>query len=355
VLWKYFIYFTFQIIIATHKVHKAIKKYSLLFLISLIGTLNAFSQQEPRYTLYMQNISLYNSGYVGSKSQGDAVLYAKQPYGTFKDAAGNSIGTNDFGGTFNMPLKKINSGLGINWNIEQNGLFESSKNIALQYAYQLKIGDGKLGLGASFGMNTLGFDFSKAIYSSSLQSGTGGSDDLIQKIPKSKTIFNLGLGAFYTKGDLYFGASFTNINSPKLKLNQGTLKYFMPNVYFIAGYTYKPTNPLFVIMPSMQYKTPINGILTITSPQLSLNTIVEYSRFLLMGMEYTTGSNLSIIAGANIKNGSKFDGARFLFAYDFMASKLGALNPMKFEFLLGYSFNLHIEKNTKTYKSVRFL
>ena len=337
--------------------HKAIKKYFLLFLITLIGTLNAFSQQEPRSSLYMQNVTSFNPGAVGSKPQGDVIIDIKQPMslGSFKDAVGNTISNNTNWFTFSMPFKKINSGIGFNIVTDNNGLFEKSKYYSLQYAYQLKIGEGKLGIGTNFGWNTIGYDFSKAVYSNSLQTGSGGSDILIQKIPKSKTIFNLGLGAFYTKGDLYFGASFTNINSPKLKLNQGTLKYFVPNVYFIAGYTYKPTNPLVVIMPSMQYKTPINGILTITSPQLSLNTIVEYSRFLLGGLEYSTGSNLSIIAGANIKNGSKFDGARFLFAWDIMASKLGALNPMKFEFLLGYSFNLHIEKNTKTYKSVRFL
>lgn len=335
--------------------HKAIKKYILLFLITYIGLNNAFCQQEPRSSLYMQNITAVNVGAVGSKTQGDVVIDIQRPFGSFKDGAGNTILPNSNWITFNMPLKKINSGIGLNIVMDQNGLFEQSKNIALQYAYQLKIGDGKLGIGANFGFNMLSYDFSKAVYPSSLETGSGGSDVLIQNIPKSETKINFGLGAFYTKGDLYFGASFTNINSPKLKLNQGSVKYFVPNAYFIAGYTYKPTNPLFVIMPSMLYKTPINGILTITSPQLSLNTTLEYSRFLLLGLEYSTGSEVSFIAGANIKNGSKFDGARFLFSYDIIASKLGALNLLKYEFIIGYSFNLHIEKNTKTYKSVRFL
>ena len=337
--------------------HKAIKKYSLLFFITITGVFSAFCQQEPRSSLYMQNISAFNCASVGSKTQGDVVLDIKQPLplGSFKDAVGNSVSSNTNWLTFSMPFKKINSGIGLNMTFDNNGLFESSKNIALQYAYQLKIGDGKLGLGANLGINTLSYDFSKAVYSSSLKTGSGGSDVLIQNISKKNNVIGLGLGAFYTKGDLYFGTSFTNINSPKLKLNQGTIKYFVPNVYFIAGYTYKPTNPLFVIMPSMQYKTPLNGIITITSPQLSLNTLVEYSRFLLLGIEYSTGSNVSFIAGANIKNGSKFDGARFLFAYDLIASKLGTLSQTKFEFLIGYSFNLHVEKTTKSYKSVRFL
>jgi len=323
-------------------------------MITFLGFNQAFCQQEPRSSLYMQNIAAFNAGAVGSKIQGDALIDIKQPYGNFTDGAGNKIAPSTVWITSNMPLKKINSGIGINIVTDKNGLFEKSTNINLQYAYHLKIGEGKLGIGANFSYNSLGYDFSKAVYTNSIQTGAG-SDDLINKISKTSSVMNLGLGAYYYKGDLYFGASFTNINSPKLKLNQGTLKYFVPNVYFIAGYTYKPTNPLLVIMPSMQYKTPINGMLTIQNPQLSLSTIVEYSRFILGGLEYSTGSNLSGIIGANIKNGSKLDGTRFLFAYDFLSSKLSTLNFKKFEFLVGYTFNLHIEKNTKTYKSVRFL
>jgi len=301
----------------------------------------------------MQNITSFNPGAVGSNPQGDFVIDDKEPYGQFKDGAGNKIAPNTIWTNFNMPLNKINSGIGLNINVDKNGLFESSTNLALQYAYQLKIGDGKLGLGTNLGFNKIGYDFSKAVYPSNIAGASSGTDQIIEnlKSKKSYNIFNLGLGGYYKRGNLYFGASVSNLNSPKIN----TVKYFVPNVYFLAGYTYNPTNPLFVIMPSMQYKSPINGMVTLTIPQLSLSTIVEYSKFLLIGMEYSTGAEVSVLAGANIKNGSKFDGWRFLFAYDIIASKLGALNGSKIEFMIGYSFNLHIEKTTKTYKSVRFL
>ena len=348
-----FYLFYAQIILATHKVHRTIKKYSLFFLLTITGTLHSFCQQEPRSSLYMQNKTVYNPGAVGSKNQGDILYDFKQPYGTIKDGSGQSVKPNSNWFAFEMPIKKINSGIGFTVINDNNGLFEKSNNFIFQYAYHLKLGDGKLGIGTNIGFNKLGYDFSKAVYPSSLATGSGGSDQFIDQLKniKSKSVFNLGLGGYYTNGDLYFGTSFTNINAPKLN-NQN---YFIPNVYFIAGYTYKPTNPLFVIMPSMQYKSPINGVLTLTSPQLSLSSIIEYNKFLLLGLEYSTGRNVSFIAGANIKNGSKFDGARFLFAYDIITSKLGALSLGKIEFLIGYSFNLHIEKSTKTFKSVRFL
>jgi hypothetical protein len=214
------------------------------------------------------------------------------------------------------------------------------------------LGDGKLGLGLNFGFNTIGFDFSKAVYPSTI-GGQSSTDPIITSLTSKKnySVLDLGIGGLYKNGNLYFGASVTNANSPKIN----NVKYFVPNVYFLAGYTYNPTNPLFVIKPSMQYKSPINGMLTLTVPQLSLSTVVEYSKFILGGLEYSTGSELSVLIGANIKNGSKFDGCKFLFAYDIIASKLGGLNASKIEFVLGYSFNLHVEKNTKTYKSVRFL
>ena len=318
--------------------HRAIKKYFLLFFITINGAISAYCQQDPRSSFYMQNIGAYNPGYVGSKNQGDVLLDINSPFGSFKDGAGNKVSPNT------------------EW-INANGLFEKSTNIGIQYAYQLEIGDGKLGIGTNIGFNKLSYDFSKAVYPSDISTGSGGTDQTIENLKKQKSInaLNIGLGAYYQKDDLYFGFSMTNINSPKLKINQDKLKYFIPHAYFLAGFTYHPTNPLLVIMPSMQYKSPINGKLKITGSQLSISTIVEYSKLILVGAQYSTGNELSAILGANIKNGSKLDGARFLFAYNIIGSKLGGLSASKIEFILGYSFNLHIEKNTKTYKSVRFL
>lgn len=337
--------------------HRAIKKYFLLFFITINGAISAYCQQDPRSSFYMQNIGAYNPGYVGSQKQGDALLDFNQPFGQFKDGAGNNIQPNTWWLNANAPLSKLNSGIGINTYVDKNGLFETNTHLALQYAYQLEIGDGKLGIGANIGFNKLSYDFSKAVYPSDVSTGSGGTDQSIENLKKQKSInpFNLGLGAYYQKDNIYFGFSMTNINSPKLKINQEKLKYFIPHAYFLAGFTYHPTNPLLVIMPSMQYKSPINGKLKITGSQLSISTIVEYSKFILVGAQYSTGNELTAMLGANIKNGSKYDGARFLLAYNIIGSKLGGLSGMKFEAIVGYSFNLHIEKNTKTYKSVRFL
>lgn len=337
--------------------HRAIKKYFLLFFITINGAISAYCQQDPRSSFYMQNIGAYNPAYVGSQKQGDVLFDINQPFGQFKDGAGNNISPNTLWINANAPISKFNSGLGLNVQIDNNGLFETSKNIAIQYAYQLELGNGKLGIGANVGYNFLKYDFTKAVYSSDLSTGTGGTDQTIENLKKQKSInaLNIGLGAYYQRDELYFGFSMTNINSPKLKINQEKLKYFIPHAYFLAGFTYHPTNPLLVIMPSMQYKSPINGKLKITGSQLSISTIVEYSKLVLVGAQYSTGNQITAMLGANIKNGSKYDGVRFLLAYNIIGSKLGGLSGYKFEAIVGYSFNLHIEKNTKTYKSVRFL
>ena len=338
--------------------YNVIRKYFLFLFFLIAGFVAGFCQQEPRSSFYMLNSAAFNPGYVGSKDQADIILNFKQPYGSFNDGAGNKISPHSFWTTANMPLKKINSGFGLNYYTDKNGQFETNSSINGQYAYHFNLGEGKLGLGINLGLNMLKYDFQGIVLPGDISNSGQGSSDVIIESLKNKKSFNLinvGLGGYYKIGELYFGTSFTNINSPKLKLDNSDLKYYVPNVYFLAGYTYNTTNPLLVIRPSLLYKTPINGMVTTVGAQLSLSSLIEYNKFIQFGLEYSTGNDVSIIIGATLKNGTKFEGARIYASYDIITSKLGSLSMGKFEFLFGYSFKLQIEKNTKTYKSVRFL
>ncbi len=332
---------------------KAIKKYLLLIFISILFQIKLFGQQDPRSTLYMYNQSSFNAGVVGSRPQGDALLDFRIPLAGYKDNSGQKIGTNTWY-CVNMPISKIKSGIGLAILTEKNGIFEQTTKYTLQYAYQLSLGEGTLGIGINGNIHQLKFDFTGATYPDGLSGTGGGTDELISKLDK-KSFSSLGCGAgfYYKNNDLYLGISSPDLLSSKLSYEGGDLKYFTPHVYFFAGYTYNPANPLFAILPSIQYKGSFKNM-TIT-PQLNLNTIVEYNRFINIGLAYTTGNDISVIGGVNFKNGSKFDGFRVLGSCDIITSKLRSYSNFNCELTIGYSFNLKVEKAVKTYKSVRFL
>jgi len=305
----------------------------------------------------MLNKATYNPAVPGSTDQGDGVFFLRMPQLGMKDVEGNSINNTQWGITLHAPLKKLSSGIGVSFYNDQNGLFETMNQLSLMYAYQLKIGEGRLGIGLQGGMYQLAYDFTKAKYPGSLTGGESqgtGSDSYIDKLGSEKmTIFHIGGGLFYKISDLYFGVSMKNINSPKLKGTEGKYKYYVPHTYIMAGYTYNTSNPLITLNPSMLYK--FSSMLN--SPQLNIDLLVEYNRFLIIGAEYTTSNDVTFILGANFKDGSKLDGLRVAASYDIITSKLGEYSKLRanLEAVIGYTFNMSVEKIAKTYKSVRFL
>jgi len=304
----------------------------------------------------MYNQSTYNPGVPGSTDQAEGLIDARSPYPNLKDAQGNSVSNNNTWFAGDMPLKKLHSGIGVNILVDNNGLFEKSTSFSISYAYQLQMGDGKLGIGLMGNIKMLSYDFSKAIFPSGLLSTSSGTDDLITSKGKTTSnIFTATPGLYYTKNDLYFGASATNITFTKTTFFSQTVKYFVPNVYFIAGFTYKPANPLIVILPSMQYKSPIVNW-SLSGSQLQLSTVIEYSKLFLCGLAYTTDNDLTLMLGAKGKEETTLAGLTLIVAKDFeTTSKLRQYNNGSIEFVVKYTFSMKVAKRIKTYKSVRFL
>lgn len=326
---------------------------------SLAVSFFAFSQQESRNTMTMFTQSITNPAVAGAKDQGDAFLLIREPQMGFKGPDGEKMGLSTVYGSVVLPLKKINSGVGFNFITEKNGLFEASNTFALQYAYQFSVGDGRLGAGISANFKMLTYKFDNIVLPSSVDGGETSQDLLIEKLKSnSKTnVIGAGFGLNYQIYDLSFGVSALNINSPQLKIADNKLKYYVPHIYVYAGYTYTTSNPLFALLPSLQYKGQIGKPLTISASQINFNSLVEYNKFFIFGLSYCTNNDVSLIAGATIKNGSKFDGMRFVGSWDFITSKLAKYTSMRgsVEFTVGYTFNMSIQKTVKTYKSVRFL
>lgn len=310
---------------------------------------NSFTQ-DARTSLSMFSQPVYNPAFVGNSDYGDAFIGMRNQYMDFEDENGNTIGPNILSGAVNAPLKNLNSGLGLSIVQDQIG-FETTMDIALAYAYQIKVSEGKLGLGVNLGMLNYKFDISNELYP-----GGSTTDTYITKLKednKNSWKFNSGIGVYYSRSDLYFGASVKNLNEPKLEISSAgdySGEYKKRHYYITGGYYYQTSNPNLAFMPSVMFKTVGKS-----ASQLNLDLFAEYNRFLIGGVSYTTGNDISAVLGVKIRNGSKLDGMRAVFAYDIVTSQLSGYQSGTFEFQVGYAFNLSVEKTAQTYKSVRFL
>ena len=319
-------------------------KSLLLIFVFFVSFYVVKAQQESRFTHSMFTYNYVNPGSVGSSDLGDASILVKEQNLGFKTTDGKSLSPQSVIANFSMPVTRFNSGIGLCVYNSSDG-FEKDLEPKLSYAYQAKIGDGKLGIGASISYLQVGFDYD-------LLRAEDENDVYLQGIKATDKykLISCGFGAHYKVDRAYFGLSATRINQPKLKGNSQDFNYTSRHYYLYGGYVY-PTNITgFTLKPSVFIRS------TGASASLaSLNFIGEYNNLFFGGFVYSTNNDISALLGIEFKDGSKLDGMRASASYDLFTNKLKQYSKGTLEFSVGYAFSMNVEKSIKTYKSVRFL
>lgn len=301
----------------------------------------AMAQLNPRSTLYSYHQSSYNPAICGAYDYGTASLVMRKQYMSFADNAGPTTTWFDV----SMPISKIHSGVGLSVSQTTEG-FEKRLTAKLNYAYQLELRSGRLGFGLSAGLNSAEWDLSSAIYPD------GSSDSYLEQSVASQDKFSnllLGFGMFYQTGNLYAAFAVTELNEPSLKYTDGKMNYLKRHYWLSAGYEYKTSSPKIVLIPSMTLKT------TFTNLQANFDFRTVYNNLLIAGICYSSAHDVSLNMGVQFKDGSKLDGLRAIISYDIITSQLGRESVGSLEVMVSYDFNLSVEKENKSYKSVRFL
>ncbi len=323
------------------RIVKFIQFFSACFTAILLLDLSCFAQLNPRSTLYEFHQSSYNPAICGAFDYGTAALVLRKQYVGFEDKSGPASTWFDV----SMPIKSLNSGVGLAVAQTKEG-FEKRLSAKLNYAYHLDLGTGTLGLGLSAGLNTAEWDLSDAVYPD------GSSDTYIENTIASQDRFSnllLGFGVFYHHGGLYAAAAITELNEPALKYEGGKSDYLKRHYWLSCGYEYQTSSPKWTIHPAMTLKT------TFVDWQASFDCRLVYDNFIIGGLSYTSSNDISLNVGVQFCDGSKFDGLKTIFSYDIVTSKLGGESAGNLEFMVSYDFNIFVEKENKTYKSVRFL
>ena len=297
----------------------------------------ALAQQDPQYSLNMFNHLSTNPGYAGSNDAICVTNIDRLQWLGFEGAPRTYVLNGD------MTLNKLNSGVGISILSDKIG-FENDFQLQGSYAYRVKIGKGKLGIGLSVGMLNKYINGNWISPTTLWDPNTNVYNDPSVPHSVNHVSFDMSFGLFYRTNNLYLGLSSTHLNQAKNKVSANVLPSIKRHYYIAAGYYYQLPNPLYEIRPSVFIKTDAAVF------QYDINATLLYNKRVWGGLSYRVGDAIIPMVGFILQNNFKF-----AVAYDITVSKLHKYTNGSVELMLGYCANLSKGKSKGSYKSVRFL
>ncbi len=297
----------------------------LIIIIVLFFGLVSQAQQNPHYTQYMYNMNVVNPAYMIDEPGLIEVgtLYRSQWVGIEgAPKTGNVFANIPLNDKIELSVSYLNDRIG---DVVNQDLFN------IDFAYRINLTDDlNLSFGLKAGIDNLRFDFSGTNVS---------SDALFQNT--SKTVLNIGAGAFLFKEEFYVGLSSPNLIPSDLDINNDVLYQNAIHVFLIGGYVFT-LNDDFKLKPSTVVKMVSGAPLSF---DISANAMYV-DRFEL-GVSYRYQDAVTALAGFKIT-----PELRIGYAYDFNTSALNDFNSGSHEFMLTYRFD--VLGLSKKYSSPRF-
>ena len=279
-----------------------------LFVIALVFSCVAMAQ-EPQFSQYMFNRMSYNPGYAGSSgSICAALMYRNQWLGLHLDApnANAKAGSTpqDVLFTFDMPVKFLHGGLGLNVVKDMIG-YHDNISASLDYAFRMFWGEGNLSAGAEVSLMSSKLDKASII-------AEDPNDPVLARLGESATLIDAGVGIYYqVPGKYYVGVSVKNLlgaHSDEIMFTNARTAYAM------GGFEYVPSSaPSVRIKPSALLKTA-----NLSYFQADLTCLIDYRNAFWGGLGYRVQDAVYALAGIHWKK------LQVGVSYDFTTSRLGA-------------------------------
>ncbi|MFW5657891.1 MAG: PorP/SprF family type IX secretion system membrane protein [Bacteroidota bacterium] len=313
-------------------------RFTLLTSFIVTGLFSVVSgQQAPVFSQIMFDHMAINPGFAGSSDMVCLNALAKQDMIGFAGNPESAV----FSASTPFRLFGISSGAGLTILTDQLG-YNNNLSMNLTYAYQMNVGDGRLGIGIRGGFINAGISGMEWVYPDTELSG--GQDELVPQNDDTGIGLDLGMGLYYKTDNLYVGGSVLNFGQPEIQYRQNGVYQMKPHFFVMGGYRMQLANPLFEIQPSLfvQSDGKINS--------LNLNTNLMYNKRFWGGVSYRVASMVTGMLGIEL-----FNGLRIGYSYDFATSKLINYSTGSHELMLSYCFTIKKEKVPQKYKSIRFL
>ena len=306
----------------------------------------SFAQQDPTFSQRMLNIFSINPGAAGSEEAISTSLTYRAQW-TGMDGAPRTLNASG-----HMPVAPwgFASGVGVSFTQDEFA-FDKDVSVSASYAARFSIAAGTLSAGTSLGL------ISKNLQPEWYIPGNGNTslpidDPDIPSGGKSNYVMDLGLGVFYNTETWYAGVSVTHINSPSLSISMdsgntaiSTGKYDLkPNFYVHAGKIMELNNPKWQIIPAIMIHTDLSAT------QYYGNIRALYNKTVWGGVSYRPNDAVVIMTGVDFISGLSLS-----YSYDITTSQIAQYSKGSHEIMAGYKIMLKQDRDSKKYKSIRFL
>ena len=209
-----------------------ILKYIILLCL-LLCMAEVRAQFDARFSQYWAVPGYYHPGWAG---QTDNKLNIYGSYGMQLMGFTRAPRVMYFGADMPFTLFKKQQGAGVGFFNEAIGLFRNQRFWG-QYAYQMKIRKGKLGIGLQVGMLNISFD------PSDINLGDETDDEAFPTTAESGTAVDIGLGAYYSHPKFYAAFSAHHLTAPRISLGEKSQIKIHPIVYLTGVYKIQTRNP----------------------------------------------------------------------------------------------------------------
>jgi type IX secretion system PorP/SprF family membrane protein len=291
-----------------------------------LPALNAFSQQDPQYNMYMFNQLAINPAYAGSKDALSTTLLVRNQWTSFIGAPKTSVLS------IHAPIRKKFIGLGGYVFTDAIGP-KKVTGVYGTYSFRMKVGNGMLSLGLGTGLLNYNFNWNEINFKDQ-----GDLNTYYQN--NNRNVFDFTSGAYYQTTSFYAGIGATHLNRAKIFDYQSTdsAAFFADyrlnqHLFFTIGKGFKLGED-YVLNPSLVVKYYGNSI-----PSVDLNVNFNLKKKLWLGMSLRSDYGFVLLTQYNITEkfrvGYSLDGGR---------NRIGRAAGLSHEILLGYNFNIYHSK-----------
>lgn len=303
------------------------------------------AQNEPQWAGLLVSPTATNPGSAGRSGKIDATGAFRQQWVGFKGAPMQFLIGLD------AEVKFAHNFHGVGLFVAQDKIGASTTlDIDAAYAFHIYLAKGLLGIGARLGVRNVKFDVAD------LRTSAQGldndfhqeTDDVLQNMEdpnNTKSMFDVGLGAFYQTELSYLSLSFLHLTAQEMEFKNGAKYKVRPTMHVAAGRLLGQDVKRRALEPRLSLRTDF------ASWQLEMTLNVDIKNHVWFGAGARIQDALLVGAGFRLDNGLSI-----AYNYDATLGKgIRRYSSGSHEVGIRYTIDLDREKPTKTYKSVRIL
>lgn len=299
-------------------------KKTIILIFAGMLSITVKAQQDPMISQYMFNGLFLNPAYAGSHKYVTSSLLHRTQWVNFSGAPKTVLLAVD--GL--IPTKSENMGAGLIVAHDRIGATEQT-DVYANYAYQLKLGSGKLAFGLKAGASNYVFK------SDGLTIWDAGDEQFTGR--RTTWLPKFGFGTYYFTDKWYAGISMPTLlaidANHNFSFDVNEASFLQRHYYLNGGYVFK-LNDNFKLKPSLLVK-----YLPSAPIEADINMNLLYKDQFWFGASYR--SKDAVVLMVEYQTNSRF---RVGYAFDFTTSKIRNYSTGTHEIMIGYDFGKNLMK-----------